>query len=176
MVDDRLIVVWHKDRNIHIWDAMESGYLQVVETNQPGARDLKISGDGSKAFLLTKRFIQVWFMWTGETVGQVELEDDSCPNFLCMGGSRVCVYFPSSMTLGWDFGMSGPSPVLLPDTSLERPCPDFIVLAGGTKVYPGLMIQVLGERFVSCLGNMQDQMRCSVMVNIWLLIMSLERC
>jgi hypothetical protein len=129
-VDDRLIVVWHKDRNIHIWDAMESGYLQVVETNQPGARDLKISGDGSKAFLLTKRFIQVWFMWTGKTVGQVELEDDSCPNFLCMGGSRVCVYFPSSMTLGWDFGMSGPSPVLLPDTSLERPCLDFIGGAG----------------------------------------------
>ena len=59
-------------------------------------------------------------------MGQVELEDESYLGLVCMGGSRVCVYFPNSLTQGWDFGTSGPSPVPLPNTFPEEPHLEFI--------------------------------------------------
>jgi WD40 repeat protein len=135
MIDGSLIVVWLGDKGIHIWDTKKGQLLRVVEADWAGAKDLRISGDGSKVFLLIEKSIQAWSVWTGEAVGGVELEDESYLDLLRMGGSRICLRFPNSLTLGWDFGASDSSPVPLPDTSLERPCLEFI--GGPDWLYEG---------------------------------------
>jgi WD40 repeat protein len=127
MVDGRLIVVWLKgSEGIHIWDTKKGELLRVVKTDRLSPRDLRISGDGSKVFLLDQRFIQAWSMWTGEAVGSVDLEDESYLDLLRMGGSRICLRFPNSPIQGWDFGVSGSSPVPLPNASSESPSLSFI--------------------------------------------------
>ena len=136
MIDGRLVVVWIEEGEIHIWDAEKGEPLQVVKGDfKWGIRDLRISGDGSKVFLLVLKSIQAWSMWTGEAVGKVELEDDSYLDLLRMDGSRICLRFPNLMTLGWDFGISGSSPVPLSNISLEKSHLDFI---GGGWWYKGL--------------------------------------
>ena len=126
VVDGRLVVVWHVNQKIHIWDTEKGQLLQVVETSEDRARDLRISRDGSKVFLLAGGFIKSWSLRTGEAVGQVELEDHSYLNLLRVDGSRICVRFHNSLILGWDFGISGSSPVPLPSISSERPHLEFI--------------------------------------------------
>jgi WD40 repeat protein len=136
MIDGRLVIVWIQKGEIHIWDAEKGELLQVVKGDfKWGIRDLRISGDGSKVFLLVLKSIQAWSMWTGEAVGKVELEDDSYLDLLRMDGSRICLRFPNLMTLGWDFGISGSSPVPLSNISLEKSHLDFI---GGGWWYKGL--------------------------------------
>ena len=120
VVDGRLIVAWFVDKKIHIWDTKKCELLQVVETSEDRARDLRISGDGSTVFLLDIGFIKGWSLRTGEAVGQVQLEDRSYLDLLRVDGSRICVRFPYSLILGWDFGISGSSPVPLPNISSER--------------------------------------------------------
>ena len=121
MIDGSLIVVWLREEGIHVWNTNQGKLLQVVKAEWRGARDLRISGDGNKVFLLKDKSIQAWFLWTGEAVGKVELEDESYLNLFCMGGSRVGVRFSNSLTQGWDFGTSGSSPVPLPNTSSGGP-------------------------------------------------------
>jgi WD40 repeat protein len=135
VVDGRLIVVWFVDEKIHVWDTEKGELLQAVETAEHGVRDLRISGDGSIVFLLAGRFIKAWSLGTGEAVGQVELEDDSYLDLLRVDGSRICVRFPNSLILGWDFGISGSSPVPLPNISSERPHLEFI--GGASWWYKG---------------------------------------
>jgi WD40 repeat protein len=135
MIDGRLIFVWYKDKKIHIWDTKKGELLQVVEVDLTGVRDLKISGDGSKVFLLAGRFINAWSLRTGEAVGEVELEDESYQGLFRAGGSRICLCFPNSSTQEWDFGVLGSPPVPLPSTSPERSCLGFI--GGGDWWYQG---------------------------------------
>jgi WD40 repeat protein len=134
VVDGRLIFVWFADKKIHVWDTEKGELLQAVETGESRPRDIRISGDGSIVFLLAGGFIKAWSLGTGEPVGQVELEDDSYLDLLRVDGSRICVRFPNSLILGWDFGMSGPSPVPLPNISSERSHLEFI---GGGWWYKG---------------------------------------
>jgi WD40 repeat protein len=127
MRDDRLVVVQLGDEGVHIWDT-KKGELQVVDVYWEGTRDLRISVDGSKFFLLMGRFIQAWSMQTGERQGEVALEeeDESYLDLLHMDGSRICLLSPNSSIQGWDFGISGSSPVPLSDISSERPYLDFV--------------------------------------------------
>jgi WD40 repeat protein len=134
VVDGRLIVVWFVDEKIHVWDTEKGELLQAVETAEDGVTDLRISGDGSIIFLLAGGFIKAWSLRTGEAVGQVELEDESYLDLLRVDGSRICVRFPNSLILGWDFGISGSSPVSLPDISSEGSHLEFI---GGGWWYKG---------------------------------------
>ena len=126
IIEDRLIFVWRAGLKTYIWDAKKDGFQKV---EMPGilARGLRISGDGSKIFILTDNFIQAWSMWTGEVVGQVELKGKHRPLLdpLSIGGSRIWVWFMDLSTQGWDFGILGSSPILLSST-LERPHLDFI--------------------------------------------------
>jgi WD40 repeat protein len=126
VVDDGLLVVWLGDEGIHIWDTKKGELLCAVDVYWAGARDPKISGDGSKVFLLIGKSIQAWSVWTGESVGRVELEDKPYQDLLCTDGSRVYLRFPDSSTMGWDFGTLDSSPVPLPNTSSEKPCLYFI--------------------------------------------------
>jgi WD40 repeat protein len=136
MVDGRLTVVWHKGEELHIWDTKKGELLQVVEADHSGVRDLRISGDGSKVFLLAGRFIKAWSLRTGEVVGEVELEDQSYQGLFWAGGSRICLCFPDSSTQEWDFGILGSPPIPLPSISPERSCLCFI--GGGSWWYKGL--------------------------------------
>jgi WD40 repeat protein len=119
IIEGRLVVVWFREGRVYIWDT-KKGEWQVVEPGLPRVKDLKISGDGSKVFLLAGTFIQAWSVWTGELVGGVESTDESYPDLFRMGGSRMGLRFPNSLTLGWDFGILGSSPVPLPSQPSER--------------------------------------------------------
>jgi WD40 repeat protein len=126
MIDGGFVVVWLGGEGISIWDAKKGKLLQVIATTWHEARDLRLSGDGSKVFLLVEKTIQAWSVWTGEAVGRVELEDESYLGLFCIGGSRVCVCFPNSLTQRWDFGVVGSSPIPLHSISSEKPHLDFI--------------------------------------------------
>jgi WD40 repeat protein len=122
MVDGRLIVVWcEKHCDICIWDSKKEELLHRVTSRWAGARGLRISGDGSKVFCLAFEVVQGWSMLTGETVGEVEVGEDSYLNPLHAKGSRIWVDLQNSPTQGWDFGISGSSPIPLSNTSPERP-------------------------------------------------------
>jgi hypothetical protein len=54
-------------------------------------------------------------------VGGVEFADESYLDLFRMGGSRMGLCFPNSLTLGWDFGISDSSPVPLPNQPSESP-------------------------------------------------------
>jgi WD40 repeat protein len=127
IIDDRLILVGHLmgGEEVYIWDIEKEEPLQTVEAHTQ-VRDLRISGDGSKVFCLGWELIQVWSMWTGEVVGEVELMGLAVLGSLYVDGSKIWVWFKDSSTQGWDFGILGPSPIQLSNTSSERPHLNFI--------------------------------------------------
>ena len=128
LIDGRLIFVWYKGGKIYIWDIGKGVLLQTLDVFY--CMDLRISGDGSKIFCLLVNSIQAWSMWTWELVGEVELGVKGIPylDSLCVDGSRIWVYVLSedlSAQKGWDFGVSGSSPVPI-DPAIGRPHLDFI--------------------------------------------------
>jgi WD40 repeat protein len=130
IIDGKSIFVWHVEGEgeIYIWDIEKGEPLQTVKAHSQ-VRGLRISGDGSKVFCLDEEFVRAWSIWTGEAMGEVKLEDASYLDPLCVDGSRIWVCFKSGSPQEWDFGISGSSPVLLSNTSSERPRLHFI---GGT--------------------------------------------
>jgi hypothetical protein len=121
IIDGRLVVVWLGNEEIDVWDAEKSELLQAMEVTWDRPFALRISGDGSKVFFLDGKFIQAWSIQTGEAVGGVELQDEQGFDLFHMGGSRICVDSYDSPIQGWDFGISGSSPLPLPNISSERP-------------------------------------------------------
>jgi WD40 repeat protein len=57
MIDGRLVVVWHMEWRIYIWDTKKGELLHELTAGWDGDKDIKISGDGSKVFLLVGNFI-----------------------------------------------------------------------------------------------------------------------
>jgi WD40 repeat protein len=127
MIDGKLIFVWHKDmeNKIYVWDAEKSEPLQTVKAHSR-IEGLRISGDGSKVFCLSRLVIQAWSMWTGEAMGEVGLGGEAHLDPLCVDGSRIWAQFKDLSIQGWDFGILGSSPVPLSNTSSERPYLHFI--------------------------------------------------
>ena len=126
LIDGRLIFAWARNREIQIWDTETGELLQKLSASRD--QELRISGDGSKIFLLAKGSIQAWSMWTWEPVGEVKLGLGKEPYLdpLCIDSSRVRICFnDSSAQEGWDFGTLGSSPVPF-DPSTGRPRLDFI--------------------------------------------------
>ena len=126
LIEGRLIVVWHGESRIHIWDAEKGEILQIVARSV--VNGIRISGDGSKVFGLTERSIQAWSIWTGEAVGTVGVEDDLYFDPLYTDGSRVWACLKGSPAKGWDFGVSGSSTLQLSNTFPDRPHLNFIDL------------------------------------------------
>ena len=63
-------------------------------------------------------------------MGKVELEDEAYFDPLHVDGSKIWVCFTHSQPQGWDFGVSGSSPIQLSNTSLDKP---YLNLIGGTR-------------------------------------------
>jgi len=125
LIDGRLIFVWCADPEVHVWDVSNDQLLRKIHPQYSfKARDLRISGDRSRVFYLDSFTIYAWSIWTGEVVGKVELE--SIHMGLTLYGTKVWVHSEGSPTQGWDFGIPGSSPVLLPNISSDRPCLDFV--------------------------------------------------
>ena len=112
LINSRLICVWIVEEKVHIWDAGK-GEHKIVGTAADSVEDVKISGDGSRVYCLYWRSLQAWSMLTGEGMGEVELKYSTPRRSLTVDGSRVWVHSPVKELQGWDFGISGSSPVEL---------------------------------------------------------------
>ena len=130
LIEGRLVFVWLKDGKIHIYHMEERKPLQILDiksTDWP--KDFRISGDGSKVFLLYKESIQAWSIQAGEFMGKVTLKGELQHSSLIIEGSRVWIVLEDFQIQGWDFGFPGLIPVSLPNTLLDTPHFCFI----GTK-------------------------------------------
>ena len=128
LIDSRLIVVWCEDDQVYVWGTDKDDPPKVITTLPSAPGDLRISGDGSKVFILMDGSIQAWSIHTGESVGEVmlELEQEFYLDPLQMDGSKIWIRLQDSSTQGWDFGVLNSPPVPLSDGSTERPLLDFI--------------------------------------------------
>jgi len=123
LIDGRLILVWHADEKIYIWDLEKGEVLQTVDAPRHQYRDqknqhedLRISGDGSKIFYLCSGSIQAWSIQTGEVVGRVQIEVVAPQRSLTVDGTQVWAHRPQSEYQGWDFGIPDSSPIQFPST------------------------------------------------------------
>ena len=119
LIDDKLKLVWWAGQMCHIWD-VEGGEL-LQKLNAPGhsiedegygaliippdgfIEDIKISGDGSKVFLLSSEHILVSYIQTEKATHKLEhvLEFGES---LIVDGSKLWVNSPFEEPQGWDFG------------------------------------------------------------------------
>ena len=115
LINNRLVFVWYMDEEISVWDAGKEEFLLQVNAPKDTTVDLRISGDGSKLFYINCAFIQVWDIWTGVTVNEVEYKELTGVELLAMDGSKVWVkfydLFDSTPCKGWDLGPSGLSSI-----------------------------------------------------------------
>ena len=116
LINSRLIFVWYMDEEISVWDAGKEAFLLQVVAPEDTIVDLRISGDGCKLFYIHHEFIQVWGIWTGETLGEAKYKDLNGVELLSMDGSKVWIRFydgisTSMLSRGWDLGPSDFSPI-----------------------------------------------------------------
>ena len=133
LVGGRLITVWHAEDKLHIWDTEKDELLHTVDIPDVNTIGLRISGDGSKVFLLTWKYIQSWYILTGEAVDKVELKDPvelkdqgRYLDPLHADGSRIWVQHGVSLAEGWDFGILDSSPIPLSSAFPNRPHLNFL--------------------------------------------------
>ena len=167
LVNDKLIMVWYDWRigapgKTHVWDVEKEELLWIFGQSWSGILDIRISGNGSKVYILDHQSIQAWSISTGEAVGEVEFTGWK-PCGLVVNGSRVWVSCLSALThgfsdsdpMGWDFGTTSSSPVPLPNTLMPRPRFDFVDGAKRNRVgsswvedtVTGKLVFRLPERF-----------------------------
>ena len=131
MINGILRFAW-KDCIDHvlIWESGNSAMPM-----QPGkATNFIVSGDGSQVFLEGFFAIEVWSVWTGKLVGEVDLNAAEYMDPLHAEGSRFWIRSEDLSTKGWGFEIFGSPPTLLFNTPSERPYLDFI---HGTKLMTG---------------------------------------
>jgi WD40 repeat protein len=73
LINKRLILVYHTDSKICVWDVGNENILLEVDRPQNDAEDLRISGDGLRFFYLYAPSIWTWSIQTGEAVGPVKI-------------------------------------------------------------------------------------------------------
>jgi len=126
LIDGRLVITWHDPLGIYVWSS-EGGKSQRLDM-QVASQDviLRMSGDGSKVFLLDDECVQAWSIQTGELVGKMKLGCKGPFGPLIIDGSRVWAHSNSLQTQGWDFGTSGSAPIPLSSTPPDGPRLEFI--------------------------------------------------
>ena len=119
MINGRLVLAWHIDQKIKIWD-VEKEELLFTTDGPEGLEDIKISEDGSRVFSVGTRVIQSQSMKTGKMVGIAGINFINYNEAsLTVYGSRVWVHYPNAETQVWDFGTQESSPVQLPNIPLH---------------------------------------------------------
>ena len=113
-LNERLILVYHTDEKIHVWDAGNEKLLLEVDEVCEYIEDLRISEDGSKIFHLRAPSIWAWSIQTGEAIGEVKIEYWGGEGSLTVSGSKVWAHWPHSECEGWDFGILGSTLTQLP--------------------------------------------------------------
>jgi len=127
LINGKLVLFWSADEKINIWDIEKEELLLTI--NEPGCLDkFWISGDRSRIFTRSGKFIYALSIQTGEIVGKVEVMGSDVPESLSVDGSKVWVRFPNSTYQGWDFGAPGSPPVKLPNTPPYKLHPNGTVL------------------------------------------------
>ena len=71
LIAGKLVFVWCKGGNIHIWDIEKQELLLEATEPQYVIDDIKISGGGSKVPTLNMGSINAWSICTGEEKGRV---------------------------------------------------------------------------------------------------------
>ena len=145
LIGGKVTCVWLDDK-IHVWDTEKGEHLQVPYI-QYNVYDLRISGDGSKVFLLGGESIQAWSIQTGQVVGEVRLEGEPLVNSLIVDGSRVWFYFKDLKTQGWDFGIPDSTPIPLSNTSPNKPQLAFLG-TDGQKTSPSRVEDIVTRKKV----------------------------
>ena len=118
LVGGKLIVVWHTNRKINIYDAEKREHREVDYGSHHMVRDLRVSEDGSKVFCLNRESIQAWSVQRGALTGKVEVEGDPYFKSLTVDGSKVWIYNIPLGYQGWDFGIQGSLPIQFPNIPL----------------------------------------------------------
>ena len=132
LTDDRVIFVWCTTRRMHFWDSKRKKHHQTMDSiSYFSTTRLRISGDGSKVFVLDHEYIHVLSTQKAKIIGKVRLEGELSDDPLIVDGSRVWVHFKDSQTQGWNFGVMGTAPLPSSDTPPDPPRPhlDFISCA-----------------------------------------------
>ena len=118
MVNGRLVLAWHIDGKIKIWD-IEKAELLLTAYGPVHFQDIKISDDGSRVFSLGSTVIQTQSMQTGEILGKATIKYVKYDEMsLTVDNSRVWVHYANSEPLVWDFGTPNSSPIQLPNIPL----------------------------------------------------------
>ena len=117
LIGDRVIFVWCTNRRMHIWDAKRKSCHQTTYlVSDFSTTSLRISGDGSKVFVLDHEYLQALSIQTGEVMDKIQLEGSLADDPLTVDGSRVWVHYKDSEIQGWDFGILDSNPIPLSDT------------------------------------------------------------
>ena len=119
LINGRLVLAWHADGEIRIWDVEKEEFLLTAD-GPSFLEDIKISEDGSRVFSIGLDVIQAQSIQTGEIVAKAGIKFINYNKAsLTVDGSRVWVYYPNAESQVWDFGVPDSPPVLLPDMSLH---------------------------------------------------------
>jgi WD40 repeat protein len=155
LIDGKLIFCWKARAEIRLWDPEKRRLLQTVNVPEPyGCWDLRISGDGTKVFLVYGNWIQAWSTRTGKAMGEARFEGRLTYRPHIMDGSRIWVRAGDSRSLGWEFGPTGSPPIPLPDSSLPRRNLDFIDYTGEWNANPCRVVDaVTGEEVFRLSGR-----------------------
>ena len=155
LIEGRLVLAWWEDGRIHIWDAEKEELAQTMDTFFSVVNGIRISGDGSKVFCLHYKSILAWSVQTGESIGEVELEDNLDLDPLCVDGSKIWVCLRNlSLLQGWDFGTPGSSPTPLSNILLNRPRLDLVDGHKWWKISPNTVKDtVTGENVFQLSGR-----------------------
>ena len=132
LIGDRVTLVWHAIKQIHVWDTKGKKHHQLTNVIHLSSTPIfRISGDGSKVFVVGSIYLQAFSTQTGEVICRVRLKAKLCPHTLIVDGSRVWACSHGSQTQGWDFGVLGSTAVPLSDSppNPDRPRLDFINFA-----------------------------------------------
>jgi len=132
LIGGRLVIVGCKESPsqgwmVYVWDAKKSE-LQTMDGPEYPPRGLRISGDGSRVFCMDDWDLQAWSIQTGVSGGMASIQQGYPYHLdpLWIDGSKVIVRCGRSLTLGWDFGIPGSTPLRISPTSSDRPHLDFI--------------------------------------------------
>ena len=124
----RLVLAWHTDREVKVWD-VEKEELLLTADGPGGLEDIKISEDGSRVFSIGARVIQVQSIQTGEIVGKAGIKYIKYSKAsITVHGSRVWVRYDNAENQVWDFGIPDSPPVQLPNIPLHILHPNGAVL------------------------------------------------